>query len=99
MHFIVSLTILKLKRCATRKKRCHGSTSLCSSWFDWFVTQQQIDVWYDDDDVYNDDEMIKWCNGYKTQKAQKAKIKEEFLPIAWHSDRVMDRQWSGTHTY
>ena len=57
---------------------------------DWFVTQQQIDVWYDDDDIYNDNEMIKWYNGYKTQKVQKAKIKEELLPIAWHSDRVMD---------
>ena len=26
----------------------------------WFVTQQQIDIWYDDDYVYNDNEMIKW---------------------------------------
>ena len=27
---------------------------------DWSVTQQQIDIWYDDDYVYNDNEMIKW---------------------------------------
>ena len=26
---------------------------------DWFVTQQQIDVCYDGDYVYNDNEMIK----------------------------------------
>ena len=26
----------------------------------------------------------------KKGKAQKAKIKEELLPIAWHPDRVMD---------
>ena len=68
---------------------------------DWFVTQQQIDVWYDDDYVYNDNEMIKWYDGYKAQRIQKAKIKEELLPIVWHPDHVMDwcmsedekRQW------
>ena len=57
---------------------------------DWFVTQQQIDVWYDDDNVYNDKEMIKWYDGYKSRKGQNSKIKEEPLPIAWHPDRVMD---------
>ena len=68
---------------------------------DWFVTQQQIDVWYDDDYVYNDNEMIKWYDGYKVQRVQKAKIKQELLPIVWHPDHVMNwcmsedekRQW------
>ena len=55
---------------------------------DWFVTQQQIDVWYDDDYWYHDDELIEWYNGYQKRKAQKAKIKEELLPIAWHTNRV-----------
>ena len=27
---------------------------------------------------------------YKQRKAQKAKIKEELLPVAWHPDRVID---------
>ena len=27
---------------------------------------------------------IKWHEGYKKRKAQKAKIKEELMPIAWH---------------
>ena len=27
---------------------------------DWSVTQQQIDIWYDDDYVYSDNEMIEW---------------------------------------
>ena len=27
---------------------------------EWFVTQQQIDVWYDEDYVYSNNEMIKW---------------------------------------
>ena len=57
---------------------------------DWFVTKEQIDIWYDDDYVYNDNEMIKWYDGYQKRKAQKAKIKEELLLIAWHSDRVKD---------
>ena len=57
---------------------------------DWFVKQQQIDIWYDDDYVYNDNGMIKWCDGYQKRKAQKVKIKEELIRIAWHPDRVMD---------
>ena len=57
---------------------------------DWFVTQQQVKLWHDDDDYYDDNEIIDWYDGYQKQKAQKAKIKEELLPIAWHPDRVMD---------
>ena len=58
---------------------------------DWFVTRQQINRRYDDDYCYDDDdEIIEWCNGYQKRKAQKAKIKEELLPITWHLDRVMD---------
>ena len=48
----------------------------------WFVTQQQLDVWSDNDYWYHDDEIIEWCEGYKKRKAQKAKIKEELMPIA-----------------
>ena len=36
---------------------------------DWFVTQQQIDVWYDDDYWYHDDEIIECYNGYQKHKA------------------------------
>ena len=57
---------------------------------DWFVTHRQIDIWYDDDYVYNDNEMIKWYGGYKKRKAQKASIKEELLPMAWDPNHVMD---------
>ena len=67
---------------------------------DWFFTQEQLDVWYDDNYWYHDVETVEWYKGYKKQKAQKAKIKEELLPIAWHPDRVMgwcmsdnDRRW------
>ena len=56
----------------------------------WFVTQQQLKIWHDDNDYCNDDELIDWYNGFQKRKAQKAKIKEELLPIAWHPDCVMD---------
>ena len=54
---------------------------------DWFVTQQQLKIWHDDDCYCNDDEIIRWYDSYKKRKAQKAKIKEELLPIAWYSSR------------
>ena len=57
---------------------------------DWFATQQQLKKWYDDNYYYNDYELIKRHKGYKKRKAQKAKIKEELLPIAWYPDRVID---------
>ena len=65
---------------------------LFSLWLvlDWLVTQQQIDIWYDDDYVYNNNEMIKWYHDYQKCKAQKASIKEELMPTAWHPDRVKD---------
>ena len=59
---------------------------------DWFVTQRQIDLWHDDDHWHHDDGIIKWYEGYQKRKTQKAPIKEEILPIAWHPDHVMD--WS-----
>ena len=32
---------------------------------DWFVTQQQLKLCHDDDDYYNDDELIGWYEGYQ----------------------------------
>ena len=57
---------------------------------DWFVTQQQIKISRDDDEYCGDDELIEWYNSYQKRKAQKAKTKEELLPITWHPDRVME---------
>ena len=57
---------------------------------DWFVTQQQLDVWFDDNYWYYDDDITEWYEGYKKSKAQKLSIKEELLPIAWHSSRWWD---------
>ena len=36
--------------------------------------------------------MIKWYNGYKKRRAQKASIKEGILPMTWHRSRYWD--WS-----
>ena len=57
---------------------------------DWFVAREQIDVWYDEDYWYHDDELNKWYIEYKKSKAQKLSIKEELMPIAWHPSRWWD---------
>ena len=69
----------------------------CSVWFvpdqfvlDWFITRQQIKCLRDDNDDWYDNKLIERYNGYKKRKAQKAKIKEELLPIAWHSSKYWD---------
>ena len=56
---------------------------------DWFVTQQQLKLWHYYDDYCNadDDVLIKWYHDYQKRKAQKASIKEELMPIAWHPSR------------
>ena len=55
---------------------------------DWFVTKQQTKIWHDNDDR----RLIKWYEGYKKRKAQKASIKKELMPIAWYPSRYWD--WS-----
>ena len=57
---------------------------------DWFVTQGQLEIWHDNDNYCNDDELIEWYDGYKKRKAQKVSIKKNLMPIAWHPNRVMD---------
>ena len=47
-------------------------------------TQELVPDWF----VNN--KIVEWYEGYKKHKAQKAKIKEELLPIAWYSGRPMD---------
>ena len=58
---------------------------------DWFVTQQQIKLWYEGSEYHDDDnEIIEWYEGHQKRKARKAKIKEELMPVAWHPDRAVD---------
>ena len=67
---------------------------------DWFVTKDWLYMWHDDyydndgskDKFTADDEgeFFTWYDGYRAQRAQKASIKEELLPIAWHPTRYWD---------
>ena len=65
---------------------------------DWFVMREGVDMWhhgyYDDDDNHwdadNEDKFFEWYDGYKKRKAQKASIKKELIPIAWHPSRHWD---------
>ena len=51
---------------------------------DWFATHQQVN----DDDYYDDDdEIIESYEDYQERKAQKAQIKKELMPIAWHPSK------------
>ena len=43
---------------------------------DWFVTQQQLKIWHDDDE----DNFFEWYDGYQKRKAQKAQIKKQLVP-------------------
>ena len=42
---------------------------------DWFVTQQQIDIWCDDY-CCHDDEIIEWYEGYKKGRPKKPQEKK-----------------------
>ena len=59
---------------------------------DWFVTREGVDMWYDDSEYCDDDEdnFSKWYDGYKNRKAQKASIKKELMPTAWHPSRYWE---------
>ena len=37
---------------------------------DWFVTKEEVDIWHDNDYVYNDNGMTEWYGGYKRRKVQ-----------------------------
>ena len=38
---------------------------------DWFVTQEQVKIWYDDDDYCDDDEIVEWYVDYKNARTKK----------------------------
>ena len=53
-----------------------------------FVTKKQIDLW--DDDKFFKRYKAEWYEGIEKRKAQKAQIKKELMPIAWHPSRWWD---------
>ena len=54
---------------------------------DWFATRELVTMCYDNIE-YQDDDV--WYDGYKKRKIQKASIKEDLAPIAWHPSRWWD---------
>ena len=40
---------------------------------DWFVKQQQIKIWLDDDYYCDNDKIIKWYGGYQNARPRKHK--------------------------
>ena len=42
---------------------------------DWFLAQEQVKLWHDYNDYYNDNGIIKWYKGHQKCKSQKAQIK------------------------
>ena len=47
---------------------------------DWFVTAEMLEKCKDEE----------WFEGFRRCKAQKAKIKEDLLPVTWYLDCVID---------
>ena len=54
---------------------------------DWYDDGKDKFIEFTDDD---EDNLFEWYDGYKKRKAQKASIKEQLLPIAWHPSRYWD---------
>ena len=55
------------------------------------MRQQQVKRWHDDDsEHYDKGRLIKWYEGYKSRKVQKAQIKKRLIRIAWHPLRWWD---------
>ena len=47
-------------------------------------------MWHDDDYYCDDDQVVKWYNGYKKGKNQKVEIKEKVMLNMWHLTRMQD---------
>ena len=99
MHFTVSLTTLKHKKCVIKQYENSSSLQFVP---DWFITRKWIDTWHDDyyddgghqddDDDDDEDTFFEWYDGYKKWKAQNASIKEELLPIVWPEEEKKETE-------
>ena len=57
---------------------------------DWSVTKEWVCIWYDDSEYCDDDDEDNFFKWYQKRKVQKASIKEELMPIAWHPSKYWD---------
>ena len=58
---------------------------------DWFVKQQHVDLWGDDDDYYDDDKLIEWYEGHWKCNTEKQRLRKNScplpdIPIVWWTD-------------
>ena len=66
----------------------HNKPWLLKYVLDQFVTRQQLKFW--DNHHCIGDGYIKQYDGYQKREAQKASMKEESMPLAWHPSRYWD---------
>ena len=57
---------------------------------DWLMTQGQVKIRHGDNGYCNDNELIKWYQGYEKRKTQEAQIEKELMHITCHSSRWSD---------
>ena len=80
---------LKMQEMCDKAVRDDPSYLVCVP--DWFVRQQEINMWYDDyykDDDY--DEIIKWHNGHKNGRPWRHKFRKNFcLLLGVHQDGLI----------
>ena len=80
------------KMCDKAVRNYFFSVWFIPDWFapDWFVTKQRMIYLRDNNNNWYYNKLIEWHDGYQKRKAQKAQIKEELIPIAWHPSRWWD---------
>ena len=54
--------------------------------------QEQVKIWHDGDEYYNDDEIVEWYDDYKKRKAQKARVNAHCLTSHEDARLVHDRR-------
>ena len=61
---------------------------LCNIFLIGLLQEMGVAMWYDGSEYCDDeDNFFKWYDSYKKQKAQKASIEEELMPVTWHPSR------------
>ena len=55
---------------------------------DWFVTQQQLDAWLDDDYWYHDDDITEWYKSLYKTKGSESKDSRKIIAYCLASIRM-----------
>ena len=49
-----------------------------------------VEVWHDENDYWNNDEVVGWYNSHKQRKIWINKAYKEMLPVAWYPSHYWD---------